>query len=145
MCLSRKSRIHVQKCKGAASDQDEHEEDTGPPSKSRKVDGHYDGQPVNSDIIFRPPEKGTQRWNVQEVVSGHALKYSNSVLDEESFKDISKDIGKPANELLALPLLSDVIKKADQVIINKGLIQGDNILFRCQDHLIAGVFPLLEL
>ena len=41
----------------AASDQDEHEEDTVPPSKFRKVDGSYDGEPVNSDIIFRPPEK----------------------------------------------------------------------------------------
>ena len=48
------------KHKGAASDQDEHEEDTGPLSKFRKVDGNYDRQPVNSDIIFRPPEKDTQ-------------------------------------------------------------------------------------
>ena len=33
--------------KVAASDQDEHEEDTGPPSKLRKVVRNYDGQPVN--------------------------------------------------------------------------------------------------
>ena len=45
----------------AASGQDEHKEDTGPPSKVRKLDGNYDGQPVNSDITFRPPEKNTQR------------------------------------------------------------------------------------
>ena len=99
------------KRKVAASDQDEHEEDTGPPSKFRKVDGNYDGQPVNSDITFRPPEKDTQRWNVQDVVSDYTLKYFNSVLDEESFKEITKDIGKPDNELLASPVLNDVIKK----------------------------------
>ena len=40
------------KRKGAASDQDEHKEDTGPPSKFRKVDGNNVGQPVNGDIIF---------------------------------------------------------------------------------------------
>ena len=66
-------------------------------------------------------------------------------MDEESFKEISKDIGKPDNELLASPVLSDVIKKADQVIINKGLLQGDNVIYICQDHLITGVFPLLKL
>ena len=112
------------KRKGAASDQNEHEEDTGPPTKFRKADGNYDGQPVNSDIIFRPPEKYTQRWNVQDVVSDYTLKYFNSVLDEENFKQISKDIGKPNNGLSAPQVLNDVIKKADQVIINKGLIQG---------------------
>ena len=44
-----------------ASDQDEHEEVTVPPSKFRNVDENCDGEPVNSDIIFRPPEKDTQR------------------------------------------------------------------------------------
>ena len=38
-----------------------------------------------------------------------------------------------------------VIKKANQVIINKGLIQGDDMTYRCQDHLITDVFPLLKL
>ena len=80
------------KCKIAASDQDENEEDTVPPSKFRKVDENYDGEPVNSDIIFRPREKDTQRWNVQDVVSDFTLKYFSSVLDEESCKEIFKDI-----------------------------------------------------
>ena len=111
------------KRKVAASDKDEHEEYTGPPSKFRKVNGNYDGQPVNSHIIFRPPEKDTQRWNVQDVVSDYTLKYFNFVLDEERFKKISKDIEKPDNELLALPVLNDVIKKADQVIINKSTLR----------------------
>ena len=88
------------KCKIVASDQDEHEEDTVPPSKFKKVDENYDGEPVNSDIIFRPPKKDTQRWNVQDVVSDYTLKYFNSVLDEDSFKEISKDIGKPDYDLL---------------------------------------------
>ena len=66
-------------------------------------------------------------------------------MDEESFKEISEDIGKLNNELLAPPVFNDVIKKADQVIINKGLIQGDDVINRCQDHLITGVYPLLKL
>ena len=70
-------------------------------------------QPVNSDIIFRPLEKDTQKWNVQNVVSDYTLKYFNSLLDEESFKEISKDIGKLDNELFAPQILNDVIKKAD--------------------------------
>ena len=85
------------KRKVSASDQDEHEEDTGPPSTFSKVDGNYDGQPVDSDIIFRPPEKNTQRWNVQDVVSDYTLKYFNSALDEQNFKKISKNIGNPDN------------------------------------------------
>ena len=55
------------------------------------------------------------------MVSDYTLKYFNSVLNEESFQEISKDIGKPDNDLLALPVLNDIIKKADQVITNKGL------------------------
>ena len=43
-----------------ASDQDEHEEVSVPPSKFRKVDENCDGEPVNSDIIFRPLEKDTK-------------------------------------------------------------------------------------
>ena len=65
------------KRKIAASDQEEHEEDTVPPSKFRKVDENCDGEPLNSDIIFRPPEKDTQRWNVQDMVSDYTLKDLN--------------------------------------------------------------------
>ena len=73
------------------------------------------------------------------------FKYFNSVLNEESFQEISKDIGKPDNDLLALPVLNDIIKKADQVITNTGLLHGDEVIYRCQDHLLTGVFPLLKL
>ena len=127
MTLSMKSRIHGENAKVLLH---EHKEDTGPPSKFRKVDGNFDGQPINSDIIFRLPRKDTQRWNVQDVVSDYTLKYFSSVLDEESFKERSKDIRKPNDELLAAPVLNDVIKKADQVIINKGLIQGDDVIYQ---------------
>ena len=129
-----------------ASDLDEHEEVSVPPTKFRKVDGNSDGEPVvDSDIIFRPLEKDTQRWSIQDVVSDYTLKYFNSVLNEESFQEISKDIGKPDNDLLAPPVLNDIIKKADQVITNKGLLHGDEAIYRCQDHLLTGVFPLLKL
>ena len=129
-----------------ASDLDEHEEVSVPPTKFRKVDGNSDGEPVvDSDIIFRPREKDTQRWSIQDVVSDYTLKYFNSVLNEESFQEISKDIGKPDNDLLAPPVLNDIIKKADQVITNKGLLHGDEVIYRCQDHLLTGVFPLLKL
>ena len=41
-----------------ASDLDEHEEVSVPPTKFRKVNGNSDGEPVvDSDIIFRPLEK----------------------------------------------------------------------------------------
>ena len=40
------------KRKISASDQDEHEEVTVPPSKFRKIDENCDGEPVNSDIIL---------------------------------------------------------------------------------------------
>ena len=70
------------------------------------------------------------------MVSDYTLKYFSSVLNEESFQEISKDIGKPDN---------DIIKKADQVITNKGLLHGDEVIYRCQDHLLTGVFPLLKL
>ena len=43
-----------------ASDLDEHKEVSVPPTKFRKVDGNCDGEPVDSDIIFRPLEKDTQ-------------------------------------------------------------------------------------
>ena len=33
------------------------------------------------------------------------------------------------NELLALPVSNDGIKKADQVIINEGLLQGDDVIY----------------
>ena len=129
-----------------ASDLDEHEEVSVPPTKFRKVDGNSDGEPVvDSDIIFRPLEKDTQRGSIQDVVSDYTLKYFNSVLNEESFQEISKDIGKPDNDLLAPPVLNDIIKKADQVITNKGLLHGDEVIYRCQDHLLTGVFPLLKL
>ena len=50
------------KRKISASDLDEHEEVRVPPTKFRKVDGNSDGEPVvDSDIIFRPLEKDTQR------------------------------------------------------------------------------------
>ena len=65
-------------------------------------------------------------------------------MNEESL-EISKDIGKPDNDLLTLPVLNDIIKKADQVITNKGLLHGDEVIYRCQDHLLTGVFPLLKL
>ena len=133
------------KCKIPAADLDEHEEVSVPPTKFRKVDGNCVGEPVDSDIIFRPLEKDTQRWSIQDVVSDYTLKYFNSVLNEESFQEISKDIGKPDNDLLALPVLNDIIKKADQVITNKGLLHGDEVIYRCQDHLLTGVFPLLKL
>ena len=129
-----------------ASDLDEHEEVSVPPTKFRKVDGNSDGEPVvDSDIIFRPLEKDTQRWSIQNVVSDYTLKYFNSVLNEESFQEISKDIGKPDNDLLVPPALNDIIKKADQVITNKGLFHGDEVIYRCQDRLLTGVFPLLKL
>ena len=128
-----------------ASDRDEHKEVSVPPSKFRKVDENCDGEPVDSDIIFRPLEKDTQRWTIQDVVSDYTLKYFNSVLNEESFQEISKDIGQPNNDLLALPVLNDIIKKADQVITNKGLLHGDEVIYRCPDHLLTGVFPLLKL
>ena len=98
------------KRRGAAYDQDEHKEDTGPPSKFRKFDGNQDGRIVT---LFRRPEKDVHRWNVPDVVSDYTLKYFNYVLDEESFKEMSEDIGKPDNELLAPLELNDVIKKAD--------------------------------
>ena len=79
------------------------------------------------------------------MVSDLTLKYFNSVLNEESLQEISKDIGKPDNDLLALPVLNDIIEKADQVITNKGLLHGDEVICRCQDHLLTGVFPLLKL
>ena len=66
-------------------------------------------------------------------------------MNEESFQEISKDIGKSDNDLLALPVLNDIIKKADQVISNKGLLHGNEVIHRCQDHLLTGVFPLLKL
>ena len=129
-----------------ASDLDEHEEVSVPPTKFRKVDGNGDREPVvDSDIIFRPLEKDAQRWSIQDVVSDYTLKYFNSVLNEESFQEISKDIGKPDNDLLAPPVLNDIIKKADQVITNKGLLHGDEVIYRSQDHLLTGVFPLLKL
>ena len=128
-----------------AADLDEHEEVSVPPTKFRKADGNCVGEPVDSDIIFRPLEKDTQRWSIQDVVSDYTLKYFDSVLNEESFQEISKDIGKPDNDLLALPVLNDIIKKADQVITNKGLLHGDEVIYRCQDHLLTGVFPLLKL
>ena len=79
------------------------------------------------------------------MVSDYTLKYFNSVLNEESFQEISKDIGKPDNDLLAPPVLNDIIEKADQVITNKGLLHGDKVIYRCHDHLLTGVFPLLKL
>ena len=96
---------------------------------SGKFVENYDGEPVNSDIIFRPLEKDTQRRSIQDVVSDYTLKYFSSVLNEESFQEISKDIGKPDNDLLAPPVLNDIIKKADQVITNKGLLHGDGLHF----------------
>ena len=42
-----------------------------------------------------------------------------------------------------MPVLT--IKKVDQVIINKDLLQDDDVIYRCQDQLITGVFPLLKL
>ena len=128
-----------------ASDLDKHEEVNVPPTKFRKVDGNCDGEPVDNDIIFRPLEKDTQRWSIQDVVSDYTLKYFNSVLNEESFQEISKDIGKPDDDLLAPPVLNDIIKKADRVITNKGWLHGDEVIYRCQDHLLTGVFPLLKL
>ena len=79
------------------------------------------------------------------MVSDYTLKYFNSVLNEESFQEISKDVGKPDNDLLAPPILNDIIKKADQVITNKGLLHGDEVIYRCQDHLLTRVFLLLKL
>ena len=79
------------------------------------------------------------------MVSDYTLEYFNSVLDEENFQEISKDIGKPDNDILAPPVLNDFIKKADQVITNKGLLHGDEVIYRRQDHLLTGVFPLLKL
>ena len=66
-------------------------------------------------------------------------------MNEESLQEISKDIGKPDNDLLAPPVLNDIKKKTDQVITNKGLLHGDEVIYRCQDHLLTGVFPLLKL
>ena len=91
------------KRKTPATDPDEHEEVGVPPTKFRKVDRNCVGEPVNSDIIFRPLEKDTQRWSIQDVVSDYTLKYFNSVLNEESFPEISKDIGKPDNDLFIGP------------------------------------------
>ena len=133
------------KCKIPASDLDKHEEVSVPPSKFRKVDENCDVEPVDNDIIFRTLEKDTQRWSIQDVVSDYTLKYFNSVLSEKSFQEISKDIRKPDNDLLAPLVLNDIIKKADQFITNKGLLHGDEVIYRCQDHLLTRVFPLLKL
>ena len=38
----------------------------------------------------------------------YIIKYFSPVLDEESFKEISKDIEKPDNKLSAPPVLNDV-------------------------------------
>ena len=113
-----KEQDSQKKCKISTSYQDEHEEVTVPPSKFKKVGKSCDGQPVNSDIIFRPLEKDNQRCSIQDVVSDYTLKYFNSVLNEESFQEISKDIRKPDNDLLAPPVLNDIIKKADQVSLS---------------------------
>ena len=77
------------------------------------------------------------------MVSDYTLKYFNSILNVESFQEISKDIGKPDNDLLAPPVLNDIIKKADQVITNKDLLHGDAVIYGRQDHLLTGVIPLL--
>ena len=89
------------------SDEDEHEEDTGPQKKFRKIDGNQIGQYVDSDIVLDLQ----RRMESTGRVSDNTLKYCSSILDEEGFKEISKDIRQPDNESMAPPEFNYVIIK----------------------------------
>ena len=108
---------------------------------SGEIYRNYDGQPADSDIIFRPQEKDTQRWNVQGIVKyfiSVTIKYLSSVLDEES---LMVDICRCHLITRVFPLLKLWQSVREEVELNEEIYLGS---IQCSIVSMASAFSGLS-